>query len=53
MNLTYPILEVYWYPYLNAKQSRNLYRNNNGGQWLSNVQVYYSTGIISNIKVIE
>ncbi len=51
--LTYPILEVYWQPHLNANQSRVYYNNYNGGGWNATVNSFYSSGIIADIKVIE
>lgn len=53
MYLTYPSLEIYWQPYLNANSSYILYNNNNGGSWSSGVASFYSTGIIADIKVVE
>lgn len=53
MYLTYPKLEIYWQPYLNASQSDILWENNNGGGWSPTVAAFYATGIIADIKVRE
>ncbi len=50
--LTYPSLEIYWQPSLNATQSGILFRSN-GGVWTSNVASFYSSGIVADIKVLE
>ena len=51
--LTYPSLEIYWQPYLNANQSDALWENNNGGGWSTAVAAFYANGIITDIKVRE
>ena len=51
--LSYPRLEVYWKPYLNAKQSDVLWVKNNYGGWNSTVAAYYAKGIIANIDILE
>lgn len=50
--LTYPSLEIYWQPYLDAEESGLLFRST-GGSWSSNAETFYSTGIITDIKVRE
>ncbi len=49
--LTYPSLEIYWRPYLNAKQSGLLYSQYNVGGWSVEVANFYANGIISDIKI--
>ncbi len=49
--LTYPSLEIYWHPYLNATQSDILWEDTNGGGWSTSVINFYANGIISDIKV--
>ena len=51
MYLTYPGLEIYWLPNLNADQSNLLYTQFNGGGWSPTVAAFYSTAIISDIKI--
>ncbi len=48
--LTYPSLEIYWQPYLNAAQSDVLFGNTGGG-WTTAVANFYVNGIIADIKV--
>jgi hypothetical protein len=50
--LSYPRLEVYWLPYLNAKQSSTLF-DTYDGRWAPDVISHYGTGIISDIKILE
>lgn len=50
--LSYPRLEIYWQPYLNAIQSNILFDNNNGG-WVPTVVSYYTSGIIADIQILE
>jgi hypothetical protein len=49
--LTYPSLEVYWQPYLDARLSDILWENNNAGGWVSAVATFYRPGIIVDIKL--
>jgi hypothetical protein len=49
--LTYPCLKIYWQPYLNGQQSDIIWENNNGGGWNSAAATFYSTAIISDIKL--
>ena len=51
--LSFPKLEIYWQPQLDAVQSWILFRNNNGGGWSPDVLNFYSNGIIADIKVRE
>lgn len=51
--LTYPSLEIYWQPYLNATQSYSLYSQYRSVGWSPALASYYSTGIIADIKVQE
>lgn len=51
--LSYPKLEIYWKPYLNAYQSGILWENHNGGGWSPAVSTFYANGIIADIKVRE
>ncbi len=51
--LTYPSLEIYWQPYLNASQSDTLYSQNNGGGWSTAVYNFYKNAIIADIQVRE
>jgi hypothetical protein len=52
--LTFPKLEIYWSPYLNKNQSNIIRQNNNNkGQWNSEAILFYSTGIIADIKIRE
>lgn len=53
MYLTYPSLEIYWQPHLNATQSDILWESNNGGAWSTAVANFYANGIITDIKVVE
>jgi hypothetical protein len=53
MYLTYPCLEIYWAPYLNASQSDILWEANNGGGWSATVTNFYAKGVISDIKVMD
>lgn len=49
--LTYPSLEIYWQPYLNASQSSILYSQFDGGGWSSAVYDFYKNAIIADIIV--
>jgi hypothetical protein len=51
--LTYPALEIYWQPYLNANQSHSLYNFNDGGSWSTSVADFYANAIIADIKIVE
>ncbi len=51
--LSYPRLRISWQPYLNAKLSDTIWKNNNGGSWASSASTFYSTGIISDIQIRE
>ncbi len=50
--LTFPKLEIYWQPYLNAVQSRGIAQGNRG-IWSSAAQAFYANGIIADIKIRE
>ena len=51
--LTYPMLEIYWLPYLNINQSLLLYNSNDGGGWNTAVYNFYKNGIIKDIQIRE
>jgi hypothetical protein len=51
--LTYPSLEIFWQPYLNAAQSHSLYTQYRSVGWSPVVASFYSTGVIADIKVQE
>ena len=51
--LTYPKIEIYWQPYLNASQSDILFSNTGGGQWSTAVANFYANGIIADIQIRE
>jgi hypothetical protein len=53
MYLTYPCLNIYWQPYLNASQSDILWEANNGGGWSTVITNFYANGIIFDIKVMD
>lgn len=48
--LIYPCLKVSWYPFLNANQSRSLFRYMGGG-WFPDLAAFYSTGIVADIEI--
>jgi hypothetical protein len=48
--MIYPCIEVYWEPTLNAGQSDVLF-GNTGGAWTSTVFNFYSSGVVSDIKI--
>jgi hypothetical protein len=51
--LTYPCLRIAWSPYLNADMSGGLYTKYDGGGWQQEVIDFYSSAIITDIKVVE
>lgn len=51
--LTYPSLEIYWKPYLNAVQSELLYSQCRSVGWSPAVAAFYENAIISDIRVLE
>jgi len=51
--LTYPSLEIYWKPYLNAVQSELLYSQCQSVGWSPAVAAFYENALISDIKVLE
>jgi len=51
--LTYPSLEIYWKPYLNAVQSELLYSQSRSVGWYPAVEGFYGNALISDIKVLE
>ena len=48
--MIYPCIEVYWRSPLNAGQSDVLF-GNTGGAWTNTVFNFYSSGVISDIKI--
>ena len=48
--LTYPKLEIYWQPYLNATQSGVLFRNSRG-EWNTDAYNFYKNAIIKDIQI--
>jgi len=51
--LTYPSLEIYWKPYLNAVQSELLYSKCQSIGWSPAVAAFYENAPIANIKILE
>jgi hypothetical protein len=51
--LTYPSLEIYWKPCLNAVQSELLYSQCRSVGWSPAVATFYENGLISDIRVVE
>jgi len=51
--LTYPSLEIYWKPYLNAVQSELLYSQSRSVGWSPAVEGFYGNALISDMKVLE
>jgi len=53
IDLTYPHLEIYWLPSLNADQSRALRSQYRSVGWNQQIATHYSMGIIADIKLRE
>lgn len=51
--LTYPKLEISWYPYLNAAQSDLLYTQYRSVGWSPALSSFYATGVIADISIRE
>lgn len=51
--LTYPSIEIYWQPVLNANESDVLWVNNSGGMWNPSVVTFYQNAVIADIKLRE
>jgi hypothetical protein len=50
LDLTYPSIEVYWQPCVNAQESTIIWNNNNSG-WNAAAAAFYSNAIIADIKL--
>lgn len=51
--LVYPMLYIAWQTPLNAVQSDELYRQNNGGGWSPQVYAFYANAIVADIEILE
>lgn len=53
MYLTYPSLEVYWQPYLDARQSDLLYTQYRVVGWNPTIASFYANAMVGDIKILE
>jgi hypothetical protein len=51
-NLAYPFLEIIWKEPLNALRSGSIY-DQSGGRFSSEARLFYLSGIIEDIKILE
>lgn len=51
--LSYPRLDIIWYPYLNAVESGSLHSQYRTVGWAPAIASFYSSGIIKDIVILE
>ena len=51
-DFSFPGLIIYWQPYLNHKTADSLYTKAGGG-WTPEVDSFYSSGIIKDIRILQ
>ena len=53
INLAYPFLKIIWKDPLNALQSGSIYDQSDRGRFSSEARLFYLSGIIEDIKILE